>query len=194
MSDKLTKKQEAFVDYYFKTGEDGGRFNGLEAARLAGYRGNDNTLMAIASQNLTKLKIKAAIEERMKPLKMAADDVISALAEMAQSSMEDFITIDWDSGGNPKLDLAKATARGQMHLVKAISWKDGQISRIELYDKQAALDKLARVHGLYNDKLTLNFDWEATFRKMGLDPQEMMRNAVNALATGDRTGVPSILQ
>lgn len=58
---KLTIKERAFVDCY--TG------NGTEAARMAGYKGNDRTLAAIACQNLRKLHIKKAIEERNSGLK-----------------------------------------------------------------------------------------------------------------------------
>lgn len=54
----ITEKQKRFADYYIETG------NGTEAARKAGYKGND--LRVIASQNLTKLNIKSYIDEKMK--------------------------------------------------------------------------------------------------------------------------------
>lgn len=54
---KLTPKQQAFADYYIETG------NATEAARKAGYKGNN--LNRVASENLTKLVIKNYIEERM---------------------------------------------------------------------------------------------------------------------------------
>ena len=47
----LTDKQRQFVDWYCSSDA---RCNGTEAARRAGYRGNDNTLRAVASENLTK--------------------------------------------------------------------------------------------------------------------------------------------
>lgn len=52
----LTPKQQRFVDAY-----DG---NGTDAARKAGYKGNDVTLAAVASENLRKPQVAAAIRAR----------------------------------------------------------------------------------------------------------------------------------
>lgn len=57
MTDKLTPKQQRFVEAY--CGEAKG--NATEAARLAGYAGNDVTLRAVAHENLTKPHIAATI-------------------------------------------------------------------------------------------------------------------------------------
>lgn len=54
----LTGKQEAFVKWYVSGVVN---FNGQEAARRAGYSGNDNTLRAIASETLTKPNVAAAV-------------------------------------------------------------------------------------------------------------------------------------
>lgn len=59
MSDRpLTAKQLRFVEHYIELG------NGTEAARLAGYEGSTGTLALIASENIRKPKIAAAIEQR----------------------------------------------------------------------------------------------------------------------------------
>lgn len=52
----LTPKQQAFVDAY-----DG---NATEAARKAGYKGNDVTLGAVGAENLKKPLIANAIKDR----------------------------------------------------------------------------------------------------------------------------------
>lgn len=54
---KLTPKMQAFVDAY--TGP--ARGNATEAARMAGYKGNDRTLAAVGAENLTKPGILAAV-------------------------------------------------------------------------------------------------------------------------------------
>lgn len=54
----LTQKQQRFIEYY-----DG---NGTEAARKAGYVGNDTVLAQVASENLRKPYIKTALENRNK--------------------------------------------------------------------------------------------------------------------------------
>lgn len=53
---KLSAKQAAFVAAYAG--------NGTEAARLAGYKGSDATLAQVASENLRKPDVAAAIEAR----------------------------------------------------------------------------------------------------------------------------------
>ena len=57
---ELTSRQKAFADYYLELG------NATEAARRAGYKGNN--LNRDASENLTKLGIKQYIEERQKQI------------------------------------------------------------------------------------------------------------------------------
>lgn len=53
---KLSIKQQRFVDAY--TG------NGTDAARKAGYKGNDNTLCSVGKENLRKPHILRAIRQR----------------------------------------------------------------------------------------------------------------------------------
>ena len=55
---KLTTKQKKFVKFY-----DG---NGKEAARKAGYKGNNQTLSSVATENLNKPYIAEAIKQRHK--------------------------------------------------------------------------------------------------------------------------------
>jgi phage terminase small subunit len=54
---KLTAKQQLFVEHYLISG------NATDAARKAGYKGNDHQLGVIGAQNLGKLDIKEAIEK-----------------------------------------------------------------------------------------------------------------------------------
>ena len=73
MTDRpLTPKQQAFVREY--VGRANG--NGAEAARLAGYTGNAETLAAIASENLRKPHIASAIAEHRE--KTIADGILTA--------------------------------------------------------------------------------------------------------------------
>lgn len=57
---KLTTMQRTFVDCY--TG------NATEAARMAGYKGNDHTLQVVGYQNLLKPVIAEAINNRAEKL------------------------------------------------------------------------------------------------------------------------------
>ena len=58
---RFTEKQQRFILAY-----DG---NATEAARKAGYDGNDVTLGAVGYENLKNPQIKAAIDERMDEIK-----------------------------------------------------------------------------------------------------------------------------
>lgn len=54
---KLTLRQRKFIKNYMETG------NGTESARLAGYKGKDNVLGAIATRLLKNVKISAVLEK-----------------------------------------------------------------------------------------------------------------------------------
>lgn len=63
----LTKLQRLWADYWIQTG------NGTEAARLAGYKGNDNVLAVTANNNLKNEKIRQYIEETYGQAQREAD-------------------------------------------------------------------------------------------------------------------------
>jgi phage terminase small subunit len=81
---KLTAKQQLFCEFYIGAANG----NATEAARLAGYKGSDETLRAIGSQNLTKLNISEFCQERVNEVALSADKVLSELSEIALSKVE----------------------------------------------------------------------------------------------------------
>jgi hypothetical protein len=83
-NEKLTAKQQLFCEFYLGAANG----NATEAARLAGYKGSDETLRAIASQNLTKLNISELCRERINEVALSADKVLSELSEIALSKDE----------------------------------------------------------------------------------------------------------
>ncbi len=60
---KLTGKQKSFAEYYTDFSNKQTYNNGQESARAANYKGNDDTLKAVACENLTKPYIKAYIAD-----------------------------------------------------------------------------------------------------------------------------------
>lgn len=154
--DNLTLKQRRFVEVYLANGG-----NGVRAA-LAAYNTEDyDTANAIARENLQKPPIRAAIDDGLKEVAMGPSEILARLAEHARADMTDFI----DDAG--EVDIARAAAAGKLHLVRRISSKrqtrvsdkDETITeevRVELQDQQGALDKLARIAGLYQDKLEVS--------------------------------------
>ena len=57
---RLTLKQSRFINFWFTTGG-----NATEAARLAGYKGEYQTLAAVGNENLKKPKIVEPITKRL---------------------------------------------------------------------------------------------------------------------------------
>lgn len=145
MADKLTGKQAKFVDAYIIC------LNGTEAARRAGYAGDDNVLAVTASENLRNHKIIHAIDEKLSAYAMTANEVLIHLTDIARGDIADAVTVF----GNPDID--QAGTRGKSHLIKRIRTKtittdDQEIheTEIEMYDRLKALDLLAKYHDLVN--------------------------------------------
>lgn len=150
---KLTPKQEAFTEEYLANG-----FNGVQAAKEAGYSGDDATLRAIASENLTKPNIASRVRARLDGLHANADEVLNLLADHLRADLADFKGCFDDEG---RLDLDKAKESGVSRLVKKLKSVTRTIPRgkdeapirettveIELYSAQDAAAKLIPVLGL----------------------------------------------
>lgn len=69
----------------------------------------------------------------------------------------------------PDIDLAKATERDKLHLVKSYNAKDG---KVELYDAHAALVDIGKHHGLFKDVTEVQLDWD----KLSEDELQRIRN------------------
>tara|TARA_R110000868_G_scaffold161818_1_gene392691 strand:+ start:454 stop:897 length:444 start_codon:yes stop_codon:yes gene_type:complete len=83
MSKKLTLKQQRFVDYYLQTG------NATKSAKLAGYNATAQSYREIGHQNLTKVDIKSAIQNKLIKDKINPTYVLSGISTIADSSKRD---------------------------------------------------------------------------------------------------------
>jgi len=137
----LSNKQKVFIEGYLEC------WNGTKAARQAGYAHPS----VQASRLLRNIKVQEAIDERLTEKCMSADEVLMRLADMGRGDIRDFVlvredgswTIDWES------------ARGQTHLIKSVrDTKHGLV--FEIYDAQAALEKIGRAHGLFKERHELS--------------------------------------
>lgn len=121
---KLTPKQQAFVDAY--TGP--ARGNATEAARMAGYKGNANTLRVVGAENLAKPAIAEAVARANAPAQNKARLSRAAL----QGWLEDVITgdvegevvmtedgpVEMGPRWSDKIQAAKLLAAMRGHLLK----------------------------------------------------------------------------
>lgn len=158
MSD-LTVKQRRFIEEYVVD------WNATQAAIRAGY--SKKTARVIGCQNLTKSNISQAIEARLDELSMTAAEALKRLTDMARGSFFPFIKINEE--GRFWFNLEDEEAQKHVHLIKKLKVRrrrekggkgeaDWEVERveIELYDAMAALDKIARAHGIYRDSLNVN--------------------------------------
>jgi hypothetical protein len=90
--------------------------------------------------------VAARIEEKG----LAADQVLAQIADIATSSIEDFLRDDMLEDGQAMFDLKKAKDLGKLHLIKRIRYIKGGGGgyEIEMWDRQWALETLAKWLGL----------------------------------------------
>lgn len=139
-------KHDAFIEYYLQS------FNGSDAAKLAGYRKNSQVH---ATKLLANPQIFLKIQERLKELKVSADETLVRLSQIARGDIRYFFNFDLQ-----EFILDSEIAKKNSAIIKKIKQtkntrysKDGEKIEssqieIELYDKQAALSLFMKYHSL----------------------------------------------
>jgi phage terminase small subunit len=144
----MTPKQTRFVEEYLVD------LNATQAAIRAGY--SVNTAKEIGYENLTKPHIRAKVDERLLDLSMSAAEVTKRIADIARGDVADVVEIL--PGGSWRIDLKKAVRLGKTWLIHELAFDRQGNPKVKLYSAHEALRDLARVHGLFNDKLVLSGD------------------------------------
>lgn len=94
MDNQLTNKQQAFIEHY--CGDC--TFNGTEAASRAGYKGSRGLLAVVATENLRKPKIKAAIlvktTETGRKIDVDVQEIVIELRSLAFNPVMGLLSID----------------------------------------------------------------------------------------------------
>lgn len=146
----MNRKQQVFASEYLQC------WNATESARRAGYKHPNKQ----GPKLLVNIGIAEAIRARIEEKAMSADEVLIRLADQARGTMADFLDID--SNGNARINLEKARLAGKLHLVKTFADGPKTGVRIELYDAQAALAHLAKVHGAFIERLQVDVRRDVT--------------------------------
>ncbi len=102
---KLTEKQKLWVLAYCSNG-----FNGTAASRSAQYRGSDNTLAVVGSENLRKPNIRDALEAMYREMRMSTDEILTRLAGMSRGVIPTRITKNEKQGDTTTYDAGRAIA------------------------------------------------------------------------------------
>ena len=146
----FTDKQKLFADFY--VGE--ASLNATRAARLAGYKGDDNVLGVAGSRLLRNAKVRAYIDEQLKDLVISENEVLTILTKQAKGSLADVLD---DEG---RFDLGDAKRRGVDALLKKLKitetfHKSGDMERryeYEIHDAKDAAVQLGKFHKLFTEK------------------------------------------
>ncbi len=150
METKLTQRQRLFVEAYLANP------NGREAARAAGYSGDDNALSTRAFELMRNPKIAELIGVRVEEAVMRSNEVLSELSAIAKADWQDFLEIRRD--------------------------KDGEIisATLKLSDKIKSLELLGKYHKLFSERLDLNVqasDWQIEAAKYGITETDVINEA-----------------
>lgn len=153
-ADGFTDKERLFIAKYTEYGAKS-FLNGAEAARSAGY--SKRSAKVIASQNLTKLNLRAEIDRRLQEFALGPGEVLARLGEHAANVAGTYVKVGKDK--KPVIDVAAMVRDGKQHLIKGITYtRSGQVV-VETYDAQAALVHLGRYHKLFVDRMRTE-TWE----------------------------------
>ena len=159
----LSARQRRFVEEYVASA------NGTQAAIKAGY--SPSTASVQASRLLAKDKIRAAIQVEAAPLReklqITQERVVEETGKLGFSDLRDVAR--WNEEGlvllpSDEIDadaaaaIKKITSRTTKRLTKSGDEVVMTYTTIELHDKVAALDKLAKLLGLYTERIDLEGD------------------------------------
>ena len=153
----LSKKHEKFINEYLKC------WNGTRAYMRVYPKAAYDSARANASELLANPNIAAVVTERMNEAHMSADEALEILAAQARGDVAKLMDIS-TVGGN--IDLHTAQEQGLTRLIKKFKQKtttiigkketddDKEIHEIELelYDAQAAAEKILKIHGKFVDR------------------------------------------
>ena len=162
MAEELTAKQRLFVAAYLDC------LNATEAARRAGY--SEKTAAIIGWENLRKPNIAAAVSAGLLDKAMPADEVLARLSEHARGSIGAFISAD-EEGKPNGFSLSRERP---LHTVKKVTVTEKGWS-FEMYDAQAALVQLAKIHGMFSD----DDDWRKAVEALGYNAADFLSNLIN---------------
>lgn len=160
---RFTKKQFAFISEYCESGE-----NGTRAAEKAGY----SSPAATACVLLKNPKIQEAIQRYRKGTQVLSSvDLNRTLEEIAKIAFGDLREIFDDQGRllPPHRWSDRAAAAVSSFDVVTKQLGEGEVAyvaKIKGWDKIAALDKIMRHLGGYNDTLKISHDFSAMEEKL----------------------------
>jgi phage terminase small subunit len=144
MADKLTAKQQRFIEEYLID------LNATQAAIRAGY--SAATARSVGSENLTKPAIAEALQKARNKLAesagITAERVLKEYARLGFSDMRRYAS--WD-GGLVTLRSSEEMTDDDAAAVLEVSQGQHGV-KLKLHDKKGALDSMAKHLGMFVEK------------------------------------------
>ena len=180
--DKLTAKQERFVDEYMID------LNATQAAIRAGY--SEKTARNIASENLSKPNIQAAIAERQaeiaQKLGITKESIAKELARIAYDDIKNYLSyrtektlLDYDENGKPIIGYKQVVEMADSDMIDTRNIQEVSINAkgvftFKLYSKTDALNALGKHLGMFTDKseVKMTVSVEDYLKSLGSDEDE----------------------
>jgi hypothetical protein len=147
----LSPQHKTFADAYL--GEAG--FNTTKAAKIAGFKGDSNTLKVTGFHLVRRPDIRRYIDQRLAAYGLSANEVLARLAEIARGSVEDVLD------GNGKFNYKAAKKAGTLSLIKKLKFTDGGIE-FELHSAHDALRDIGKYHKMFTDNVQHSGEVEVT--------------------------------
>lgn len=139
----LSDQQKMFVEHYADC------LNASEAARRAGY--SHDTAGQQGYRLLRNKSVQTEIKKKLDAIAMSGNEVLHRLAAIARGDVTDFWRVN--EMGHPYFDFAACKAAGMLHLIKKVTFKDGEVTAVEFWDSQAGLVQLGKHHGVLVEKV-----------------------------------------
>lgn len=150
----LSKKHQRFVDEYLQC------FNATQAYLLVYPKSTRDAARANAARLIATDNVKAEIRGRLNEAHMSADEALKLMADIARGDVADFMAI---GSMGFSLDLQAALEAGKTNLIKKVSQKtitvngkdqdkETHIIDVELYDRQAAIRDVLKIHGKFIER------------------------------------------
>tara|TARA_R110000751_G_scaffold137379_2_gene240801 strand:+ start:601 stop:1158 length:558 start_codon:yes stop_codon:yes gene_type:complete len=161
----LLPKQKKAVNYFMKG------MNKKESLLAAGYSDSvaNTDAQSVFDREDVKSEIKRMQQRGQRKAELTSDWITQRLMAIADASVGDILEFKED--GTPYLDYAKMN-NDLKYALSGISVRsyskgrgEGAIPvtemKVDTADKLRAMDQLARLHAMYEDKVTINLEQEA---------------------------------
>lgn len=156
----LTEKQKRFVDFYIETG------NATEAAKKAGYKATNAG--PIGRENLRKLTVKSAIDERLKEIESSrvanAKEVMQFLTSaMRGETKEEIVVVEGLGDGMSEARIMEKhiSAHDRLDAAKALLKRYQDVDSEEAVlrrDKLRAEVEALKTGGTEDTEITFKFE------------------------------------